>query len=90
MGIEKRRNSTYINTRFRYPLKVIGIAQCDFSSFAIKLTDQVRQMEYDGQGLYYTGFLVHKKFADIPQQQLLKPKVYKDPIPIRDARSFPI
>ena len=90
MGIEKRRTGTYINNRFYYPYKVVGTAQCDYSSFPISLKDQVRQMEYDGQGLYYTGFLVHKKFADIPQQQLLKPKVYKDPIPIRDARSFPI
>lgn len=90
MGIEKRRNGTYVDTIFRWPMKVVGAAQCDYSTFPIKKTDQVKQMEYDGQGLYFTGFLVHRKFADKPQPQLLKPNTKNDPISIRDARPIPI
>lgn len=90
MGIEKSKNSTYINSRYSEPFKVVGSALCDFSGFVIQVTDQEKQTEYSGQGLYYTGMLPHKKFADLPQPQLLKPKILKDPLPIRDARPVPM
>lgn len=86
MGIEKQRTNTYAKPKFK---KVTGWAQCDYSAFPINKTDQVRQDEYDGNGLYYKSYLVHKDFVDIPQQQFLKPKIYKDPVPIPNARIIP-
>ena len=61
-------------------------AVCDYSGIVCMHEDLIKQMEYRGNGLSWTGFMVHKKFADVPNPQNLTPLVYRDPIPIRNPR----
>lgn len=63
-----------------------AIARCDYSGFMVRHSDLARQMQYRGTGLVWTGFLVHKKFLDVPNQQDLTPLIKLDPVPIPNAR----
>jgi hypothetical protein len=63
-----------------------AIARCDYSGFMVQHAALIRQMEYRGQGLVFTGYYVHPKFADTPQPQNLTPRIKLDPVPIRNAR----
>lgn len=65
---------------------VRGSGVCDTSGFHVNYPDLKKQMEYSGQSLYWTGFLVHKDFLDKPQPQNLKPKFFGDPKPILNPR----
>ncbi len=58
------------------------ITVCDYSGFMCDQADTVHQMQYNGMGLYDTGFIVHSKFADVPNPQSLTPPIYLDPMPI--------
>jgi hypothetical protein len=46
----------------------------------------VKQMEYSGKGLFWTGLLVYPKFLDQPNMQNLAPRIKVDPKPIPNAR----
>lgn len=63
-----------------------GIARCDFSGLMVRHADLVRQKEYRGRGLVWTGFFVNPKFADKPNPQNLTPRIKLDPVPITDSR----
>lgn len=63
-----------------------GIATCDFSGLMTRHADLVRQMEYSGSGLYWTGFMVHPKFSQAPQPQNLAPLIRLDPVPLEIPR----
>lgn len=63
--------------------------QCDYSGFLCMHHDLVPQYEYSGSGLYNTGFLVYKKFADKPNPALQTPtNVGGDPKPVINARPY--
>lgn len=59
---------------------------CDYTYVMGMREDLIKQMEYRGNGLVWTGFLVHKKFADKPNPQNLKPLIFRDPIPVQNPR----
>lgn len=63
-----------------------GIARCDYSGLMVRHCDLVRQMEYRGTGLVWTGYMVNPKFADKPNAQNLVPLIRLDPVPIPNAR----
>jgi hypothetical protein len=52
--------------------------------------DLRKQYEYYGNGLRYTGWMVHKKFLDKPNPQNLIPPFFADPEPVPDARPIKI
>lgn len=61
-------------------------AQCDYSGFIGDHADLVKQMEYSGTGLYWTGYWVLKRYADIPNPQKLVPRIKMDPVPVKYPR----
>lgn len=63
-----------------------ALAMCDFSQLPCLHKDLVRQMEWRGEGLVWTGLLVNKRFADIPNEQGRAPILPPDPIPVLNAR----
>lgn len=48
--------------------------------------DMVKQMEYIGNGLAWTGFMTHYKNADQPNPQLMPPRLMVDPVPVSNPR----
>lgn len=63
-----------------------GIARCDYSGLMVRQSDMIRQLEYRGTGLVWTGYLVNPKFADKPNPQNLTPLIKLDPTPIPNTR----
>ena len=59
---------------------------CDNTGALVNYTDLVKQYEYAGSGLVWTGLWVAKQFADKPQPQLLYPKIKADPYPLLHPR----
>ena len=57
-------------------------AVCQISGLDCMREDMVKQMEYAGNGLYWKGIWVNKKFADKPNPSLLAPRICADPYPI--------
>lgn len=78
-----RVKNKYLKIRMEDPQ---AQAVCDFSGVICMHNGLVKQMEYYGNGLRWTGFMVHKNFADKPNPQNLKPLVFKDPIPVKNPR----
>ncbi|HEY3526886.1 MAG TPA: hypothetical protein VGK47_11855 [Nitrososphaeraceae archaeon] len=63
-----------------------ALAICDYSGLPCLHKDLVRQMEWRGEGLVWTGLLVNKRFADIPNEQGRSPILPPDPIPVSNPR----
>lgn len=61
-------------------------AICDYSQLPCMHKDLVKQMEWRGQALVWTGFWVNKRFADIPNEQGRAPIVIPDPVPVDHPR----
>ena len=59
---------------------------CDLSGMMVRHSDLIKQMEYRGTGLVWTGLWVHKDLADKPNPQGLAPLIYGDPKPINNPR----
>jgi hypothetical protein len=64
--------------------KALGI--CDYTGFVHNRIDLVRQMEWRGNALVWTGFYVGKTYADRPNEQLRPPILPPDPVPVREPR----
>lgn len=64
--------------------QALGI--CDRSGFVFLRKDMVRQMEWRGDDLAWTGFFVGVPYLDMPNEQGRPPILPSDPIPIRDPR----
>lgn len=62
---------------------------CDASFFPFNASDTGFQYEYNATGLYNTGFIVGNEFMDEPNPQALAPRVYGDPTPVNNPRTFP-
>ena len=58
----------------------------DKTGLPVMHPDMVKQYEYIGNGLAWTGFMVHYKDADQPNPQLIPPRLKVDPIPIPNVR----
>lgn len=58
----------------------------DITGLPVMHRDMVKQMEYIGNGLAWTGFMVHYKDADQPNPQLIPPRLKVDPVPIDNPR----
>jgi len=80
MAIRKGR---YYRTGTRNP-EAKGI--CDRSSFAFNHSDLVKQMEWRGNSLEWTGLMVGRPFLDEPNEQLRNPEVGPDSIPVPDPK----
>lgn len=61
------------------------VSVCDASGFMCNRDDMVSQMAYNGAGLYNTGLVVHKRFADQPNPQALTPFLGVDPVPLTNV-----
>ena len=58
----------------------------DYTGLPVMHPDLIKQMEYFGTGLAWTGFMVHFKDADQPNPQNVPPRLKVDPIPIPNPR----
>lgn len=63
-----------------------GLGVCDDSGFDFNHCDLVKQMEWRGNNLVWTGLMIGKPYLDKPSQQNRPPIVKDDPRAIRDAR----
>lgn len=81
--MQVRNHGKYTRMTKRSPK---AIARCDYSGLMVAHSDLVRQMQYSGAGLVWTGFYVYKKFVDVANAQQLAPRVKLDPVPIVDSR----
>ncbi len=70
------------------PLNPDAIGQCDLTGLVVKYSDLVKQMEYRGNGLVWTGWWVFKDRADKPNPQNLTPPFKVDPQPLDHPRPF--
>ncbi len=64
--------------------QALGI--CDKSGFVFRRIDMVKQMEWRGNALVWTGFIVGKPFVDTPNAQLRPPILPPDPVPVQNPR----
>jgi len=68
------------------PENPVAAARCDASDFVVGRTDLVKQMEFHGLSLVWTGKWVSKRFADKPNPAMLTPILKADPAPIPNPR----
>jgi hypothetical protein len=59
---------------------------CDYTGFVFNRIDLVRQMEWRGNALVWTGFYVGRPYLDVPNEQNRPPILPPDPVPIREPR----
>lgn len=71
------------------PMNPEALAICDYSKLPCLHKDLVRQMEWRGDGLVWTGLLVNRRFSDIPNEQGRAPILPPDPVPVAQARPQP-
>ena len=76
-----RKQGTFIKPSSKNP-----IGYCDYTYIPFNIENMTRQYEWRGNNLVWTGSIVGKKFATIPQEQnrppppgLTDPTVVKDP-----------
>lgn len=61
---------------------------CDKTGFVFRHVDLVKQMEWRGNSLVWTGFLVGKPYEDVPNEQLRTILFPPDPVPVDMARPY--
>ena len=59
---------------------------CDYSGRRVLRSELTRQMEWRGNRLVWTGLMVWKRFADLPNPQNQTPMLKADPLGFADAR----
>jgi hypothetical protein len=64
--------------------EALGI--CDYTDFVFNHKDLVKQMEWRGDSLVWTGWMVGRPYVDTPNEQNRPPLVKDDPRPIKDPR----
>ncbi len=64
----------------------LAVGRCDYSGFLCRRADLIQQMEYRGENLVPTGFLVHPRFADKPNPQMKPWVALGDPYPVYQPR----
>jgi len=68
------------------PDSPLALGICDKTGFVFRHIDLVKQMEWRGNSLVWTGFLVGRCYADKPNEQLRPPILPPDPVPVRNPR----
>ena len=63
-----------------------GLGVCDRSGFTFNHCDLVKQMEWRGNNLVWTGLMVGRPYLDEPSQQNRPPIVKNDPVPLKNPR----
>ena len=58
-----------------------GLGICDYTGFVHMHKDLIRQMEWRGNALIWTGLYVGKQYADKPNEQNRPPILPPDPVP---------
>jgi hypothetical protein len=79
----RRSQGKHVNVDFSTP-GALGI--CDFTGFVFRRRDMVKQMEWRGNRLVWTGYIVGRPYADMPNPQLKPPMLKPDPVPVRNPR----
>jgi len=64
------------------PMAPQALGICDKTGFVFHHKDLLRQMEWRGNALIWTGFLVGRPYVDKPNPQLRPSIVPPDPVPI--------
>lgn len=79
-----------INRRGRYYRVDVNNPQakgiCDRSGFAFNQSDLIKQMEWRGESLEWTGLTVGRPFLDEPNEQFRTPEVGPDSIPVENPK----
>jgi len=83
MGWVKRWKGKYVTIDPKHP-SALGV--CDESGFTFNHKDLVKQMEWRGDSLVWTGFMVGKPYLDVPNEQNRPPLVKSDPYPVKNPR----
>ena len=74
-------------TRFRYTdPSTYAYGICDLSGLRFMHTDLVKDMQYAGDGLQWTGLMVSKRFLRPPNPQEKIPPIKSDPYPVPNPR----
>ncbi len=68
------------------PSRPEALGVCDYSRFICMKKDLVKQMEWRGNALIWTGWLVHPNYLDVPNEQLRAPILPPDPVPVANPR----
>ena len=63
-----------------------ALGVCDESGFVFNHQDLVKQMEWRGNNLVWTGLMVGPPYVDKPSQQNRPPIVKGDPKPVKNPR----
>lgn len=78
-----RWKGRYVTISSKNP-NALGI--CDESGFAFNRKDLVKQMEWRGDALVWTGLMVGKPYLDTPNEQNRPPLVKNDPKVVANPR----
>lgn len=65
-----------------------AVARCDRSGLLCNYKDLVKQYDYRGTGLIWTGLYVNKYFLDKPNPQNMNPVIKPDPVPVEHPRPW--
>lgn len=63
-----------------------AVGFCDKTGSPFLKKDLVKQMEWRGNSLQWTGALVGKPFVDKPNEQGRTPRLSEDPVPVKNPR----
>lgn len=63
-----------------------ALGQCDESGLTFNHKDLVKQMEWRGDNLVWTGLMVGKPYLDVPNEQNRPPLVKDDPKVVKNPR----
>lgn len=63
-----------------------AVGACDKTGFIFNKSDLVQEVEWRGNSLQPTGFLVGKPFVDKPNEQGRTPLLREDPVPVKNPR----
>jgi len=66
------------------------IGTCDYSGFPFSRSDLVKQYEWRGNQLVWTGAIVGRPFVDEPNEQNRPPQIKGDPKALQNPRPFGI
>jgi hypothetical protein len=69
-------------------IEPVGV--CDYSGFFFSKSDLVKQYEWRGNQLVWTGAIVGRPFVDEPNQQNRPPQIKGDPKAVQNPRPFGI
>lgn len=63
-----------------------ALGECDESGFTFNHKDLIKQMEWRGGNLVWTGLMVGKPYLDVPNEQNRPPLVKDDPKVVKNPR----